>query len=295
MTIAACYLSHEGVVFGADSTTTMYVQGRGPNPIGCEHHFDFAQKIFEIGKGGTLAIAWWGLGSLGNLSYRTLIAQFSDSLTQSPAVNMEEITKRWSDLFWSHYKAAWSPYIDRVQVLNDIQNRTDDESGELAHLSHKLSDGFCLGGYCLPDRNPSAFEMFYSPEQETAPPMQPIPLGSWRLWGCYNLLERLLFGMETGIISDILNSGQWNGSKDDLMALLQPYILAQPVDLPIREAIDWIHASIYSTIKAMKFSQMAPVCGGPIEIAVITTDRPFRWVIHKDLDAAVAHDGFVND
>ena len=32
------------------------------------------------------------------------------------------------------------------------------------------------------------------------------------------------------------------------------------------------------TIKTMKFSHMAPVCGGPVEIAVVTTDRKFRWV-----------------
>jgi hypothetical protein len=29
-------------------------------------------------------------------------------------------------------------------------------------------------------------------------------------------------------------------------------------------------------------------CGGPIEIAVITTDRRFRWVRHKDWDVAIA-------
>ena len=45
MTIAACYLSPEGVVFGADSTTT----------IG-DHHFNFGQKIFELGDGGSGAI-----------------------------------------------------------------------------------------------------------------------------------------------------------------------------------------------------------------------------------------------
>jgi hypothetical protein len=30
------------------------------------------------------------------------------------------------------------------------------------------------------------------------------------------------------------------------------------------------------------------VCGGPIEIAVISSDRKFRWVRHKEWDAAIA-------
>jgi hypothetical protein len=30
-----------------------------------------------------------------------------------------------------------------------------------------------------------------------------------------------------------------------------------------------------------------PYCGGPIEIAVISTDRRFRWVRHKNFGAAL--------
>jgi hypothetical protein len=62
----------------------------------------------------------------------------------------------------------------------------------------------------------------------------------------------------------------------------------EPLILPIREAIDFVHACVSSTIKAMKFSSLAQICGGPIEIAVITTDRRFRWVRHKDWDVAIA-------
>ena len=39
--------------------------------------------------------------------------------------------------------------------------------------------------------------------------------------------------------------------------------------------------------KAMKFSDLPQICGGPIEIAVITSDRRFRWVKHKTWDAAI--------
>ena len=86
----------------------------------------------------------------------------------------------------------------------------------------------------------------------------------------------------------ILKSDHWTGSSDDLFALLDQGALGQPYDLPLREALDWIYASIYTTIKAMKFSHLAPVCGGPIEIAVVSSDRPFRWVRHKRLGEAIA-------
>ena len=60
----------------------------------------------------------------------------------------------------------------------------------------------------------------------------------------------------------------------------------------MRDAIDYVHSAIYCTIKAVKFSTMAQVCGGPIEIAVITSDRLFRWVRHKPWHAAIVDGDF---
>lgn len=94
MTIAACYLSAEGVVFGADSTTTVYVRGVGPGAQGSEHHFNFAQKIFQIGENSTLGLTMWGLGGISSVSYRTLIAQFADSLVGHGAQSMGDVAQQ---------------------------------------------------------------------------------------------------------------------------------------------------------------------------------------------------------
>jgi hypothetical protein len=55
VTIAACYVSPKGIVLGADSTTTYTVTGGA-------HYLNHSQKLFEIGKDGTLGIVTWGLG-----------------------------------------------------------------------------------------------------------------------------------------------------------------------------------------------------------------------------------------
>jgi len=105
-------------------------------------------------------------------------------------------------------------------------------------------------------------------------------------WGAPNLIERLIYGIDWRLVRDILNSGKWSGNTADFVSLLSNYALKTP-ELPIREAIDFVHASIYSTIKALKFSRYEQTCGGPIEIAVITSDRRFRWVRHKRMDEAI--------
>ena len=159
-------------------------------------------------------------------------------------------------------------------------------------LLQGFSGGFCLGGHLLHDRTPQAFETTYGPNLTAAARVQALRVGTPRFWGVPNLIERLLYGMDGGIAEAILRSGKWTGTPDQLFALAQPFVLGQPHHLPIREAIDWIHSSIHTTIKALKFSHLPPVCGGAVEVAVITTDRQFRWVRHKRLDSAITLGGF---
>ena len=169
--------------------------------------------------------------------------------------------------------------------------RTPDEDTELQYYRQTFYVGFCIGGYLAHSRLPEAFQLSYDPT--LAAPGQPgdLPLGTTKFWGCPGLLERLMFGIDLSLAQSIMQSGHWSGTTQDLLALVQPYQLIQPGALPIREAIDLVHASIYTTIKAMKFSHLERACGGPVEIAVITTDRPFRWVRHKGLDAAISQGG----
>jgi hypothetical protein len=143
----------------------------------------------------------------------------------------------------------------------------------------------------LHDRTPQAFETQYSPDLTAPAVIQPLQVGTPRFWGVPNLMERLLYGVDYGVVEAILQSGKWTGSQSDLFSLIQPFFLGQPLHLPIREAIDWIYAAINTTIKAMKFSHLPPVCGGPVEVALITTDRRFRWVRHKRLDSALDQGG----
>src|SRR4051812_42406110 len=99
MTIAACYLSSEAVVFGADSTAT-FVLPTPPGQVPRMRHYNFAQKIFEIGEPSSLGVVIWGLGSLETLSYRTLFARFADDLGRSPPLaDMAAVAARWSEFF----------------------------------------------------------------------------------------------------------------------------------------------------------------------------------------------------
>lgn len=283
MTIAACYLSVEGVVFGADSTATIL-----------NRYYNYAQKIFEVGSGrSTLAVVIWGLGGLGELSYRTMIAQFAEDNYRQTSTSVREMADRFAAYFWSKYQTHLDQDLQRFRQLAGQAQRTPDEQSEMDGIEQGLAGGFCLGGNLWHDLTPQAFTISYKPS-DAAPTVQPLPMHVPMFWGQPNLLQRLAAGIDAGLFTDILQSGHWTGTPADLLALVQRRQLAVPATLPIREAIDLLHGSLYSTIQAMKFSQLAPACGGPVEIAVISSDRPFRWVRHKRMGAAILFGGSSN-
>lgn len=287
MTIAACYLSTEAVVFGSDSTSTF------PSVFGIPRHYDHGQKILEIGHGSTLGLVMWGLGGLVGLSHRTLVAQFAEHNFSQPTVTIQDVANRFANFFWQEYTTRQAPQIQRLQQLVASQDLTEAEQNERNGLLANLPGGFCLGGTLLHDRSPAAIEVTYHPLQP-APILRQLPFGETGFWGVPNIIRRMLLGIDPDLYSAILTSGRWTGTPGDLSSLVHQGRLILPGILPLRDAIDWVHSSVYSTIKAMKFSQLAPICGGPVEIAVITTDRPFRWVCHKRLDAAIVHGSAAN-
>lgn len=264
------------------------------------HYFNHTQKLFEIGENSTLAAITWGLGSFVDISYRKLFAELADDLANAPATSVSDVANRWAAKFWTAYSTSQQlvPIIARCRALDakkphtpssnppDPDARTKIEEEEFQQTRMSLFVGFCIGGYVLPDRTPAAATMIFDPLTQNQPVPTNLNINDFGFWGAPNIFQRLIRGADDQLLNAILASGQWNGTNQDLVDLVEENRLGHPI-LPIREAIDFVHVCIYSTIKALKFSSFSQICGGPIEIAVVTSDRKFRWVRHKEWDTAI--------
>lgn len=296
MTIACCYVSPEGVVLGADSTMS-YGLAEGP------HYFNHGQKIFQVGESGTLGVMFWGLGTFGAVSIRTVVSQLADDLAANPPANFNDVAVRWAAIFHAAYQNAFATTVDLAAALAlwttlsaktdhdpaaapDPGMRTHEEEEQFLGLGLWLTVGSCVAGYVLPDRTPSAYFLHRFPGGGGVPTPTHLPVLNYRFWGAPNMMQRLLFAADERTKASILNSGHWTGTAADLENVLGPNALAHPI-IPLRDAVDFVHTCVHSTIKALKFSNFQQICGGPVELAVISTDRNFRWVRHKDWDAAV--------
>jgi hypothetical protein len=187
VTIAACYLSPEGVVLGADSTST-YGLASGA------HYYNNAQKLFEVGEDSTLGIVAWGLGGLNSYSHRTLIALFGDDLKAKLPDTGLGVAERWIDRFWTAYsddKSPLAPLFEQCRALaakqpyadgtNDTGMRTEVEEKQFGEISQFLVAGFCVAGYLAADRKSFAYEVIFDPLRGKPSPVEIVP--GWRFWG----------------------------------------------------------------------------------------------------------------
>ncbi len=288
MTIAACYVCSDGVVFGSDSTWSVPVPVADGESESSTRYFAYGQKILEIGEGSTLGIVIWGLVLLKDLSFRTLVARLADDLQQKPATSMEEVASRCTDLFRREYESIYHDERQEASKLQQITQRNKDDDERFLDLKEAYRGGFCIGGHVLTDRVPKAFEIGYDVTMPAPKGPTPLSLGSLKMWGSPNLMSRILVGVDVKLLKAIAESGKWQGTLEDLFDIVRTESsLAQPANLPIREAVDWVHATLETTVKVTKFTHLPPICGGPIDLAIITTDRPFRWVRRKKLSAAI--------
>lgn len=278
MTIAACAVTPEGVVFGADSTSTLILSD------GSQRYLNNEQKVFEVGERGTLAAVTWGLGRLGLASHRTHLAMLDDDLLKRPPAKVEEVAARFASLLWPIYEKTLRADINlQKSIVSDPSAKKEDVERAKAALENKLL-GFCIGGHWLPDREPRAYEVLFHADLRDAP--MPRPVNAMEFWGARLFVYRVL-GVEVSPVRPIMDSGKWTGSAPELEALLTAGRTPLTNPLPLRETVDALHALLHMTIKVMKFTSIPPVCGGHIELAAITTDRRFRWVRHKSLGAAL--------
>jgi hypothetical protein len=284
MTIAACYFSPEAIILGADSATTLI----GPGGT-FARHFNHAQKLFAVGKPheATLGVVTWGLGEVGPYSHRTLINLLDRRLKTEETPSAHVAAEKMIDVIWPIYAQAVAGVATFIRQLEAKPVKTPQEQVVIRNLNAQFLMGYCVGGTWGDDNTPRAFEIIFEPLQTIAPSPNPLTNGRYKFWGCPTMIDRVLLGIDGELLGKLRASPHWTGTANDLDTLIRDASLNPPAHVPLREAVDFVHAAIYTTIRAYKFSKYPMICGGPIEIAAITSDRAFRWVCHKRLDEAI--------
>ena len=267
MTIAAAYLVSEGVVFGADSSTTVSARRPEGKSGGVLQVLSHAQKVYEVGENSRFGICTWGAGRIGEISHRTIVARLAEEIKDD--ITVESLSNILGNLVESIAKNI--PDFDFV--------------------------GYYLGGWDPKTHNPSCFQIEIKKGGKYK--ITPISLGMCSFSGNPLFFTRAFKGFDHRLpeilLRELKNLFPGDSLPKDFDRLFNEAFIKSTVplvavgyqDLPIREAIDFIYSYLHITVKAVKFSFGAPWAGGPIEIGFVSSDRRFRWVKHKKFSSAI--------
>jgi hypothetical protein len=283
MTICVAVKVSEGLVLAADSTAAVQgvMQGAdGATQSGILKTYDHARKLSHV-KDYPIGTLSWGIALIGSRSVESLIKEYEYSLS-SLSEEEERLRAR------------------RIEGKEDV-------GGRYEYSVHDIADGLrnhLHGFYCAQfadlseDKRPylgvlvsgySSGQFF--PEQwlielpaakeltRVRPDIDGKPQFGAHWYGLNDAIKRLHFGRDDKVIEII--SQRFGVSPQEVSELLLK--LEYPVvfdGMPLQDAIDYAVYLVNVAIGRFRFVVGAPLCGGEIDVTVITPNA-FTWIQRK--------------
>ena len=264
MTICASIRTPEGLVLAADSMVSL--EGaintpQGPK-TGIFQTFEFANKVMQL-KDYPIGVMSWGIASISNRSIQSLIMEFEYDykfLKNNKTYTVKNIA---NDLF-TELKAKY-----------DTAYPT---SGQQPLL------GLYIGGYSSRQFFSDQYTYEFPKSTDWAVVRKNKPNGSpdfganW--YGQKGALIRLIKGYDLGSLNELTKRGV---DKAIVQKWIDDNVPEMPLifdGMPIQDAVDFADYAVQVTIGCFRFAGGPPLCGGNIDIAVITP-AAFHWAQRK--------------
>ena len=281
MTICVAVKVSEGLVLAADSTAT--VQGWLGQPGGQPQilkTYDHARKLSHI-KDYPIGTLSWGTSLIGSRSVESLIKEFEYSL---PSVveeqeKMREIRKAQGQVP-DEKKFAYSVREIAASLLKHISNFYMAEFEAMS--DNKPGLGILVSGYSSGQFFPEQWvlDIPKSPELiELRPNQNGKPNFGSNWFGMTDAINRLHKGLDDRVIGKVIELTKL--PHEEVLKLFAD--LEYPVlfdGMPLQDAIDYATYLINVVIGRFRFVLGAPICGGEVDVAVITPNA-FTWIQRK--------------
>ena len=304
MTIAVSIKVGEGLVLAADSTSSYFSQGTLAQSY---HH---ARKLLQLSD-FPIGVLTYGLGNIAGRNLESLVAEFELQVGRVHTAGnytVQELSQRLHDFILAKYDHTFPPPAllpgagpAAVGGAADAPapngpsatpaGGDDDSAVAAAPAQPPAPDerpqlGVVVGGYSHDEFFPDEFQFVIpgSPPGEIWPDIGGQQLYGVRWWGQTAPIERLYLGCDfNGFVQWFADNGV---SEVDAMAYYQQLRdrIMWPIiyeGMPIQDAIDLAVYLVNVTIGHSRFAVGPAVCGGPIDVATITS-AGFRWVKRKD-------------
>jgi hypothetical protein len=293
MTICVSVKVSEGLVLAADSAAAiqgMIQDPTGKSSAGILKTYDHVRKLSHI-KDYPIGTLTWGTALVGARSVESLIKQYEYSLNSLGEEEEKIRERRMRGDAKSEERPQYSVQDIAAGLLKHVKGVYETEF--TSHPADRQPPlGILVSGYSSGEFFPEQW-LIELPVSSELKPIRPEVNGkpdfgtNW--FGLSDAIVRLHWGRDDQAINILAE--HFKTPPDEIRRLLAK--LQYPVffdGMPLQDAIDYAVYLVNVVIGRFRFVVGAPLCGGEIDVAVITPNT-FTWVQRKSWKANLALSG----
>ncbi|MBB6262131.1 hypothetical protein FHS77_002699 [Paenochrobactrum gallinarii] len=265
MTICVGIKVNDGIVFVADSATTLLSPNGNGSPFGVRV-YNHADKVFNLYRGQPIVSMTCGLGNFGNESIATISKCIRDKLMSiDGGINPLDYTVQ------SVVEVAYEEFRSKYEPL---------DAAIKAHSSFE----YFIAGFPSNSNRSEIWKIVFSNGETPEPVMLVDSDSSDIIWaGQPEACIRLVLGVSSQTQFVLNNIGLTSDQSEQLHqsiinASRSPFLVNS---MPMPDAISLAEFLASTTVNFVKFMPGADTVGGSLDIATITKYEGFKWIKRK--------------
>lgn len=282
MTVCVSVKVSEGLVLAADSTAAIQgALGDPTGPQGILKTYDHVRKLSHI-KDYPIGTLTWGAALIGARSVESLIKEYEYKLLSLEEEHEKIKERRMRGESKSDERFEYDVKKIAEGLSKHVKGFYDKEFSSVPRDAGLPPLGILVSGYSSGQFFPEQWLIEFPDAHELKkirPDIDGKPNFGAHWFGLTDAIIRLHWGRDDSAIDILAN--RFGVSKEEIFKLLEQ--LQYPVffdGMPLQDAIDYAVYLINVAIGRFRFVIGAPLCGGDIDVAVITPNV-FTWVQRK--------------
>lgn len=267
MTVCVAVCVHDGIVFAADSATSLIGADGAGNAI-VERVYKHGNKVFNLDKRLPIVAMTSGLGAIGNAPIHSLAKDFR-----------------------RHLKDDQSNYVidpDRYKLSDVVDSARDflfEERYKAAPpIKGNHSMQFWVGGYSSDSDSPELYTITIENGKCDAPQTLCEKGRCDIFWGGQiEAINRLVIGFDESLLKSLKDAGVPDAEMPALIEMIRSKTTAQLLHpgMPMQDAIELANFLVETTKGYVRFLPGADTVGGDVDVAVVTRHERFKWIQRK--------------
>ncbi len=281
MTVCVSIKVSEGLVLAADSTAAIHgglQDTKGRQAPGILKTYDNVRKLAHI-KDYPIGTITWGAALIEARSVESLIKEYEHDLPlleeEREKIKAKRMRGEESDIYEYNVKQIAEELLEHVKAFYETA---------FTGISKEKKPflGILVSGYSSEKFFPEQWliELPISDKlKEIRPDQKGKPQFGANWYGLTDSIIRLHWGRDDAAIGILAK--HFNKPQEEIIKILEP--LQYPVlfdGMPLQDAIDYAVYLMNVAIGRYRFVVGAPLCGGEIDVAVITPSE-FTWIKRK--------------